>query len=111
MQVKRKASDGTLTTKEERSKGSVNQAVYLTYLRAWGPSFTVPIIFLAIALLERGFQVRSAPYTALVRLALMGHEETHLYNNCSFLPSQKKFETDAKLLALMGHEKCARCCR
>jgi ABC-type Fe3+/spermidine/putrescine transport system ATPase subunit len=48
---------GSLTRKEDRSKGSVRRSVYMTYLRSWGPALWMPLLFLGIAFFERGLQV------------------------------------------------------
>jgi hypothetical protein len=47
------------STQEDRSKGSVSSAVYLTYLRAWGPGLMLPVLYISIALFDRTVNVRS----------------------------------------------------
>lgn len=58
-------SKGALTQQEDRSKGSVARSVYMTYLRAWGPGLLLPCAFLAVALCERGLQVRHTHWMSL----------------------------------------------
>ena len=50
---------GSLIQKEDRAQGSVKTKVYLTYLRAWGLHWRMPLLFVGIACTERGCQVRS----------------------------------------------------
>lgn len=54
---KLKRMAGSLIQKEDRSIGSVDKRVYMTYLRAWGPHLRLPLTFLAIAICTQGFQV------------------------------------------------------
>lgn len=43
---------------EDRAYGSVEKSLYRTYLRAWGPWYWLPILYLAGAATERFAQVR-----------------------------------------------------
>jgi ABC-type sulfate/molybdate transport systems ATPase subunit len=67
---------GALIRKEDRSKGSVDRKVYMTYLRAWGQHLRMPLLFVSIAFTERGFQVRCP------RLPIMLMFATQLLHAC-----------------------------
>ena len=54
-----KFTAGALTQKEDRSTGSVDHKVYMTYLRAWGKGLRMPLLFLGITLSEKSFNVRA----------------------------------------------------
>ena len=45
------------TPAEERQRGSVKAALYLTYLRAWGPALVVPVAFLLLSFATEGLSV------------------------------------------------------
>jgi hypothetical protein len=47
------------TPAEEIQRGSVKRALYMTYLRAWGPALVVPAFFLFLSLSSRVLEVRS----------------------------------------------------
>ena len=48
---------GRLTDKEERAVGHVKRNVYMSYIRAWGPFFIMPILLTLSAILEKGLAV------------------------------------------------------
>ena len=52
-----KQKDGKTTKAEERSVGRVKTSVYVSYLKAWGPCFIIPILLLANTILDKGLQV------------------------------------------------------
>lgn len=46
---------------EERQRGSVKKGLYVEYLRAWGPAFIVPILFILFSMSEEALDVRFTP--------------------------------------------------
>lgn len=61
------------STQEDRSKGSVSNQVYMTYLRAWGPGLMLPLVYVSIALFDRSSNVctpLALPLLAVHLLAL-----------------------------------------
>lgn len=50
------AAASQLTKAEERAVGRVDKLVYMRYFTAWGPALVVPIVVLALAVIERGLQ-------------------------------------------------------
>ena len=48
---------GVLVKAEERAKGRVDRRLYKTYLAAWGPFFSIPLLMVFLATSERGLQV------------------------------------------------------